>query len=377
MREPTLQILRYIALPCVLSCMALNADDYSSDTQTGGKEPFKSTYERIEMKEITPNAGTAVQGGVDAYVEADYILWHVNEAGLAYANRSSGLNVDGSKIFGKVMTPNFKTNSGFKVGLGLDFNYDGWDLGATYTWLHSHASSSIQNSAANYTGLVTLGTLGAASGDWRLHFNNIDLELGRNFFVSPKLALRPHFGLKGTWQTQKFLTTINSSQAIPIYDSESETTSYVNTQQITRGTNQQYYWGLGVRTGLDTSWMITRCFSFFGDWAFSALWGQFTASQKGVVNQDYDPGTANIIGYNVLVDNLYNRTHQLNGVLELQLGFRYDYWFCEDDYRFRVQAGWENQLWFNQNQLLLLNNINQVNTDLSFQGFTLNFRLDF
>lgn len=371
MREPTLQILRYIALPCVLSCMALNADDYSSDTETGGKEPFKSTYERIEMKEITPNAGTAVQGGVDAYVQADYILWHVSEAGLAYANRSSGLNVDGRKILGKVMTPNFKTNSGFKVGLGLDFNYDGWDLGATYTWLHSHASSSIQSSAANYTDLATLGTLGAASGDWRLHFNNIDLELGRNFFVSPKLALRPHFGLKGTWQTQKFLATVNSSvnrsssRGIPL-----EVGSAVN-----RGINDQYYWGLGVRTGLDTSWMITRSFSFFGDWAFSTLWGQFTSSAKEFQDAIYSVGGTS--ANNVLLSDLRNRTHQLNGVLELQLGFRYDYWFCEDDYRFRVQAGWENQLWFNQNQLLLLNNINQVNTDLSFQGFTLNFRLDF
>lgn len=340
MKKQTLQALRYISLLCVLSCIALNADDYdsSSDAQNGEKKPFKSTYERIEMQEITPNAGPVVKGGVDAYVEADYILWHVNEGGLAY-------DLDGSHA----LAPRFKTSSGFKVGLGLDFSYDGWDMGAIYTWLHSHASRT--------TSLRT---------DWKLHFNVVDLELGRNFFVSPKLTLRPHFGLKGTWQTQKF----NQLIVGPSYWKSQPT--WIDK---TLSSRFQDYWGLGIRTGLDASWMVTRCFNVFGKWAFSTVWGQFTnnGSFSGVTTDASGAFINNIVSYRGYPKA---RAHQLNGVLEMQLGVCYDYWFSDDDYRLRVSAAWENQLWLNQNHLDQFG-IASLKGDLSLQGLTLNFRFDF
>lgn len=153
-----------LALPCVLSCLALNADDYNSSSavQSGDKQPFKSTYERIEMTEITPNAGPIVQGGVDAYVQADYILWHASEGGLSFAakggDNTRGMAEISNNVLsqGSVIAPDFKTSSGFKVGLGLDFHYDGWDLGATYTWLHTHANRTVVNPnvTANYGGVL-------------------------------------------------------------------------------------------------------------------------------------------------------------------------------------------------------------------------------
>ncbi|MEI8300386.1 MAG: Lpg1974 family pore-forming outer membrane protein [Chlamydiota bacterium] len=389
MKKHTLQILRYIALPCVLSCLSLNADDSSdaqmdSGMQNGDKKHFRETYEMVKMKEITPSAGTAVQGGLDVYVQADYILWHASEGGLAYVDHG-GINAFGSTATsnntlskGQVLAPHFKTSSGFKVGLGLDFNYDGWDLGATYTWLHSHASSEY-SAPLNGTNKTLLGgaflitgattdlflDVGSVSGsaDWKLHFNNIDLELGRNFFVSPKLTLRPHFGLKGTWQTQRFNVAYNQvGTAFTLVSQANATEAYT-------ATNVQHYWGLGVRTGVDTSWMFTRNWSLFGDWAIAALWGQFKDTRVDVSNVANAAGASVLANYTAL--NLKQRTHQLNGVMELQLGLRYDYWFSDDEYRFRMAAGWENQLWFSQNHFYGLDG------DLSLQGFTLNFRLDF
>lgn len=392
-----MQILRYIALPCVLSCVALHADDYdqsdmSSATQSSDQKHFKETYEMIKSKEITPNAGPAVQGGVDVYIQADYILWHASEGGLAYVDHggvyaaTTVATSNNTLSQGQVLAPHFKLSSGFKVGLGLDFDYDGWDLGATYTWLHTHASSSYSavTSGINKTLLggnfLVTGSSGAnglivadvpsvsGSGDWRLHFNNIDLALGRNFFLSPKLTCRPHFGLKGAWHTQHFDVAYNQSgTAYDITASDHPTSSVSEAYAIT---NTQHYWGLGIRTGLDTSWMFTRNWSLFGNWAISALWGQFTDSRVDVTNATTAAGASLLTNYTAM--NLHSRTHQLNGVMEFELGLRYDYWFSDDEYRFRVEAGWENQLWFNQNNFYGTNGGN-----LSLQGFTLNFRFDF
>jgi len=398
MKERTLQVLRYIALPCVLSCVALNADNYDNSSaqngQGGDQKHFKETYDMIKAKEITPNAGPAVQGGLDVYLLADYILWHASEGGLAYVD-NGGVRTSGSAATsnntltqGQVLAPHFKMSSGFKVGLGLDFDYDGWDLGATYTWLRTHASSSYAAPAtgSNRTlngGNFVVATTGTSdvedfynvptvsgSGDWRLHFNNIDLELGRNYFISPKLTLRPHFGLKGTWQTQHYNVTYNQTgSAWNITTVNTSTPSATNASEVYTMTSEQHYWGLGIRTGVDTSWMFTRNWSIFGDWAFSTLWGQFKGTRADVSNVTSSAGAALLTNYTPF--NIHSRTHQLNAVLELELGFRYDYWFSDDEYRFRIEAGWENQLWFNQNQFY------GKAGHLSLQGFTLNVRFDF
>lgn len=374
MKKQTLQILRYIALPCVLSCLSLHADDSSdAQMQTGEQKSFRETYDMVKMKEITPNAGTAVQGGLDVYVQADYILWHASQGGLEYVNDggsyAAGATATSNNVLsqGKNRAPHFKTSSGFKAGLGLDFDYDGWDLGATYTWLHTHANSSfdlpttgVNTNLLNVTSALTTPTFATGSSHWRLHFNNIDLELGRNFFISPKLTLRPHFGLKGTWQTQTFNATYNDTGTYSMTAGSLETYTVAN---------KQHYWGLGVRTGVDTSWMFTRNWSLFGDWAIAALWGQFKDTRVDVSNVTTAAGTALLTNYTPF--NLRARTHQLNGVMELQLGLRYDYWFSDDEYRFRIQAGWENQLWLDQN------NFYNLNGNLSLQGFTLNLKLDF
>jgi hypothetical protein len=61
----------------------------------------------------------------------------------------------------------------------------------------------------------------------------------------------------------------------------------------------------------------------------------------------------------------------------MELGLRYDYWFSDDDYRFRIAASWENQLWLHQNHFIKALDAADVLGNLSLQGFTLNVRFDF
>jgi hypothetical protein len=221
--------------------------------------------------------------------------------------------------------------------------------------------------------------ISGATGSWRLHFNVIDWEVGRSFFISPKLVLRPHMGLKGTWQKQWYdiAYTMNGA-ADPTFDTTTLIPTiyqYTNETEVYSQYHVQRYWGVGTRMGLDTSWMITKCFSLFGEVSASTMFGYFKDTRtdvSNVVNTD----TTVILENNTTV-NVAGRRHQVNAVLETQIGLRYDYMWCDDEYRFRLQAGWESQLWFNQNHFLLNDFANQQGADLGFEGLTVQVRFDF
>lgn len=421
MKERTLQILKYLAIPCLFSCLGLSADDYGDSSgknsmkSSQDKGHFVSTYERLKGQEVTPEAGVVVSGGVDVYVTADYIYWHASEGGLAYAYSSGIVSTlatsNNAPSQGRLVSPQFKMSSGFKVGLGLDFHYDGWDMELMYTWLRPKASSSFdaadageQNQAVWSTAVTAKASTKqnaqvyispaaptSGSSSWKLHVNVLDLELGRAFFVSPKLVVRPHFGLKGTWDTQTYnvnyvaaaggvyTASSTASSTTKSSGSSSTTTSSAGALGLVSSATadnytiarKQNYWGVGPRTGVNSCWMISRNFSVFSDWAFATLWGQFKNTRTD---------TSNLTGDTTVTDFVpvyeRGRLHQLNAVLEMELGLRYDYWFSDDEYRFRIGASWENQLWFNQNHFLGVHS-DFVNGDLSLQGLTLNLRFDF
>lgn len=421
MKKQYLSFLSYLALPCLLSTMSLRADDMNSSEMNscdeGAKSNFVSTYDRIKDKEITPNAGPAVNGGADIFIEADYIYWYVSQDGLNYAAGGVLDNKFGASnnVFSQQSRAGIKGKmaSGFKVAGGLDLDYDGWDTLAQYTWLHvnsrSHhgdcycdpCSPSNPNTGTTSAGVGpyypmldgnfnTYATTGSsnyasymlatgATGQWRLHFNVIDWEVGRSFFISPKLVLRPHMGFKGTWQKQWYdIDYTLVGVASPTFDANGNPNdfNYTNETEVYSVYNLQRYWGIGTRMGLDSSWMISKCFSIFGEMAASTMFGYFKDTRTDVSNV-VDTTTDAVIVENNTRINLAGRKHQVNAVLETQIGLRYDYLFSDDEYRFRLQAGWESQLWFNQNQFLADDLANQQGANLGFQGLTVNVRFDF
>lgn len=441
MKKRTLQILKYLTLPCLFSCLSLLADEQEEDKMHESHMnadhksvdmTFCQTYDMLKTKRVAPYAGPAVDGGIDAYIKTSYILWHVSQERIDYAYYGvADANLPKVEGYfqpqGRVVSPKFKTSSGFKAALGMDFSYDGWDLGLNYTWLHTHVKSFVENDGdkddsddigshqtllpthaiysavhnpldvrdtldhSDSSGLV-IHALDKAGSSWRLNFNVLDLELGRNFFVSPKLLIRPHYGLKGTWQKQnQFIfyessgvaddvtvsgvtVTTASGTKITVGKGSKVTTDIQSAEEFYELVNHQSYWGFGPRAGMNLSWLMTRNFSFFTDTAVSLLWGQFKSTRLDAAAA-VDLTTNAVLFSDYTPVNMRFRTHGVNAVVEMQLGLRYDYWFSNDEYRFRAQAGWENQLWFDQNQFVYGHEISVG--DLSLQGFTLTFQFDF
>ena len=332
--------------------------------EVAGKIPEKMT------RNITPDAGPRVDHGIDVFITADFIYWTARMDGLEYVASGVASDFSGTSK-GTVYTPDWDWDPGFKVGIGLNLPHDGWDVYAEYTWLHSSASDTVRgiNLAPAWNIAALIETVSRLVNDshanWDVHFNAIDLSLGRNYFVSQFLSLRPFIGFKGSWIDQDYHVRYNVDR-----------NGYVSTFRLC---DDQDFWGIGLRTGLDTSWHINKWLSFYGDCALTALWSQFDVDRKDTRNDSQNPGGPNNppLNTNITIIDTENKFHTIKGVLEFGLGLRGEWWFMEDRYHFLIQAGWEEQVWINFNNLIKGQNDLFQGGDLILQGLTIKTRFDF
>lgn len=379
METKFMKVLPLAGLLCSCLFAAQQNDDMDHQRRPAGHMQDDGRY-----REITPNAGPRVTNGADVYIDADFIYWRMQQDGLGYVfsgfGTNSSPNLLGSK--GSVQHPGACWEPGFKVSLGVALGHDGWDLGAEYTWLNPARSSAskagtetdglypmwniandFNSPVMSVAGSATAGNVKNASSSWKTTFNVIDLELGRNFFVSQHLKMRPHVGFKGAWQDQDY--------SVSYYSRGNLSNASPNRSSHRKMTNNQSYWGFGIRTGLDTAWHFTKSWSIYGDFAVSAMWSQFKVTRK---DTEVLIPTASNTKYTIF--NVTNNVHTIKPVLELGVGLRWETWFSDDDYHFLVQAGWEEQFWSEMNQLL--SPANQANRgDMSLMGLTVKFRFDF
>jgi len=308
-----------------------------------------------------PSAEPQVKCPYGFSLSGDFIFWTAREDGLAYA--TSAYNQ--TRRQGTVKHPEFEFGPGFKGGLGIDSRHDGWGLYAQYTWLRiGEATSDVRRStldaARNGPNWLIDNSpddlIATASTKWDLKFNSIDLELGRDFFLSEKLSLRPHFGLKGTWQTQDLTA-------------DYEQFGFLAPPTIRRMNQEQSYWGVGIRSGVNTEWRIGYCFSIVGDLALSGLWGQFDIDRLDRIREVTDSISQEVL-------NLENKFHTLSPVMELFMGVRWAKEFGEGRYYHRIDVGWEEQIWWNQNQFFHVYE-EGAHGDLTLQGLTIKIILNF
>jgi hypothetical protein len=357
-----------------------NSSSYGSsmDSGSGSTQSGQGAYQRGTFREITPNAGPRVAHGADVFITADFIWWNASQEGISYA-ATGFVTDDGTDPFasaskGKYDYVGSDWAPGFKVGLGLKLSHDGWDLYSQYTWLHASDSSSLsRENGVAYTGSLLPFEDGPTVGgnkvkaDWDLHFNVIDLELGRNFYLSQFLTMRPFIGFKATWQDQDLKVTTESNQ-FEIDGNGQQPSTPVTGPFVHK--NATDVWGIGVRGGLNVSWYMSKNWSFYGDLAWTTMWTDYDTLTRS--DTLYDSTTGNSKTYfNVSNDDLY----AVKYIGEMELGLRWEMWFYDDNYHFAIQAGWEQQVWVNWGQFVEI--LDHINHDLSLHGLNLKFRFDF
>jgi hypothetical protein len=326
----------------------------------------KSVPEEEAMRSqpvITPQVAPLVVDGVNAFVTADFIYWRTNIDGMEYAYGGVGGMIADAPVLipipiatlgtntarGSAHNPEFKFEPGVKVGLGWHMDHDGWDLVANWTFLASGNRTNSVSAIDTGTGLIaaqpvflsetsspSIFYLSHASSHWKQNFNIIDLELGRDFFLSRYLTMRPHIGLKSAWIQE---TTTNI--LIPTYESSGDDLNAITSVSLY---NSQHMAGLGIRGGFDTGWHITKNWMFYGDLALTNLWGRVKKVAVGT-NTETPAGKITTL-------NSIQSYYTVIPVIEAGIGLSHIAWFCKNRYRFEARVGWEEQVWlgFNRSQ---------------------------
>lgn len=299
--------------------------------------------------------------GYGFYLTADATLWQaiVDDAGYGLANTTT------TAVDGTLKDTRFDWAWGFKVGLGYFAEHDLWDTGFGFTWFRDHASRSVSATSPNFVipehgnsrTLEVDSDYTTVSDSWKLHYYDLDWQVGRNFFVSKYLALRPYTGVTTTWLYNTRLDhAFNSTSNFHVHDKDN-------------------FWGIGPTMGLDAKMYFGKNFSLFAGTSGSLLWG----------NHCVDSTSTNVTT-GLVDDNVKANFHRIMPVLNLALGLGYDTNFYSDNFNFGIKVGYESHYYFGANQMVKWEydgtsaefaRTSRVNGDLMLHGFNVNLAFSF
>lgn len=338
----------------------------------------------------------------DVIVSVAALYWKGDMDGMEYGVKND-VRVDDSmsgnqqmnNLFdAKTLSPNYKHDFGFKLGLGYASPCDGWDYGVTWTWLRTSASNHDEAELDDNQSLAPLWSayqyrdagqapilfVSDIETFWVMKLNLIDFELGRKYWTSKYLSLRPHVGVRVALIDQSFeIQHKGGSFNDPGASPELHLNDEVNLESD--------FHGVGIRSGLDSAWHLGCGFSLYGNLAASIVYGRFDVEHEEKVRLAVTPFSKTPV--------LETKNHFRAGraILDLGLGLQWETMFCDCKYGFLAALGYEQHTFFDQNQFWRVvrvggsgsalpnnsgQNVHHENSgNLSTSGWTLRFALNF
>lgn len=286
-------------------------------------------------------------------IYGDYLYWAARKCDLDYA-----LPYDGTFTIGEVYQVNPSWDSGFRVGLTKDCCP--FMFGATYTWYHPVANSSVVNADGDLAGtfmidaitVVNQADIQLARADWNLTYNTLDLLVGYQFCTTPCFNAAILAGFRAAFINQHFNV---------LYSDEQDLTSPTADADLINMSNRLNGYGLDV--GLNASYALSRCIEVFGTASIDVLAGHF--DRRFIYTVIEDGGTIENVGID-LTDSCIRSV----GVCNIKLGLTYIARICNFDTSLSI--GYEFHNWFNvSNFLINQNESGQITIDdaLDCYGF--------
>lgn len=338
--------------------------------ETAQMHQFEQRLAALEQKAkerpiYNASARPEIAEGYNVYLTAAALYWKAQENGLEYAVKTNDpfhLNPTDKQ---RIKNPHFEYDIGFRVGLGYNIPHDTWDLFLTWTRFNTDADAHIRTSGDDglfpiWTSLLDTNAFPMmhAKARWKLNFNLIDGEVGREYFVGRWLSLRPSIGLRTIWIKQHYTVHYDDFFSPLIED---DRVQLVND-----------YSGIGPKASIDSVWDLRWGLSVYGSGTLSLLYGDFEVRRH-----------ENLETLIPQANRFHDDYHLVRAMADLQIGLGWDILFLHDKFHFGLRLGWEQVLFFGQNQLDRLVNSDFAGSivsnlgDLSFQGGTLSARIDF
>ncbi len=277
----------------------------------------------------------------DVCFYADFLAMQAKQDGMEFAIADTGV-VSSSSALTDGSLGGFSNdhrdwtyNFGARFGVAFYVDHDAWFIDADWTWLNIRDYKKFGSSTGGGH-LIPIWETGdpttpdsvygpRSSAVWNCNLNILDIKLGKPYYISRYVVFNPHFGFRGGWIDQHFSVDY-SGELIP---------GPTNNRTIHHGQND--FWGIGLRTGLESEWMIGQGFSIIANTAGSLLYGKFRIDQQLQI-PDFTDGSF------VVADR-----HYMNlPTAEVALGLAWGRRFMNDRYYVSVKAAYEFQVWFDQ-----------------------------
>ncbi len=343
----------------------------------------------------------------DFAITVSGFYWNAHQDGMEYAIKNN-VAIDGPitqiSDFGNIVnlidaeyqTPNYKWDFGFKLGVGYTGCHDGWDVGVLWTWYRGKSSNHIEAEYDDNTSILPLwsayaplqgGPLFATDVEesWNLRLNLVDFELGREFWTSKYMSIRPHVGIRYASIKQDFDITYRGGS----WGTNTITGNGAQAEAFTGLVSlDNDFTGAGIRAGLDSTFHLGCGWGVYGNFAASLVYGRFSIDHDEKARQTVPSfNKGDVLGTS-------NNFRASRAMLDLGLGLQWSALFCDCGWAFTAMLGWEQHLFFDQNQLWRVNRVGAVPVavspnltgenvysqrrgDLDTQGWTLTFKFEF
>ncbi len=303
---------------------------------------------------------------MDFYFRGDFLAMQPQEDGLDYAITDStpgSAPINTGNVHGySTSHRSWSWDFGFRLGIGCYMNHDAWNTEMNWFWFKLSEENSVHTETGS--GLIPLWKItqsgvpaanhDRASSRWHFSMNVFDILMGKPYHVSRHMILNPHFGLRAAWIDQDYIARYSGSFG---GDLDTKTTA------------KNDFWGVGLRSGIRSEWLMGANFRLLANLSFSSLFGKFDITQHA-------PGTN---GYDY-IDDFYRNVMNM----EMQAGVAWGIFFNNNRHYFSMQAMYEFHHWFDQNWMRITQGgsptfISDVVSrgDLSLNGVSIRLQFDF
>jgi hypothetical protein len=305
-----------------------------------------------------------IEGYWDIKVIGSFLYWQGKEQGLgfAYAVPSNPTVQQGARI-----EKHFDYHPGFKVALGTDLHYDGWELYLDYSWLHT--TETLSSDAPSWaTGLEAVWLLDSASGGpstasvtsasaaWKLKFDMMTLYLIRPSYLGRACVISPMAGFKGGWIRQNYRANYGVRNVGQVSATSSQTAQL-----------------LGPLLGAKGNILLGKGMYFNGELSSALLYENNTAKYKS--QSATTPATA-------LATNVKNKQRYFAPNVNLEMGFGWNSYLRNRRYFLDFNLCYDIQYLWDQNRMRSLKDATDEAVagdigDLEVHGITFTTALHF
>lgn len=327
---------------------------------------------------ITPSVGYRTSDRPSIVTQGEFLFWTADVGNLSYGlksavqSRNSSVNPNQTGLVDKKKEEfNWGWDPGVRAKLGVISDYDGWDFLSSWTYFYTSETTSktVEPFHSNDFGNVNNNPIGTEvfSSSWfvfndqtrfnklkakaSILFNQIDLNQGRNFWISDYLSIRPFMGVRGYWTRLYF--HLNGSRSIGSDIGAADAMARA----------KQNSWAVGLLSGLNTDWHLGCGFSLFGEFDFALAYGRTRVHLKRTFFEENNASTQ-------IDRNVTGRTkdsfYQIHPFCDLGIGLRYNHDF-DKTLRLILDAGWEYHTILKFNQFFKSTSREEGFTDLPSQ----------